>query len=674
MHNFYPILTVSLLLLGYLSFQKKKKYSALFMLLLNISFAIWTSANYLLHYKFFFPYVDIIIATKLVSMALCSFFLYGLSFIYPVKENNHWKLVFLVPCMAFAVLCPIFIPNEFIVAKIIDNEILYQTKTGYALYGAFIATLCMVAFFRLYKSSKQYPAYKAQLSFLIFALSIITFISIFTNIILPSSGVNSYLFVGRLLVPLGFSYFLYYSITRYNFLHIKFMVTPFFSWLLTGLITIFLAVATLGLAQENQMILWIGIPALCLACAYFGRELQTYLMQSTKKNLLSGWYDSKTLVDKMMQSLRYSFEKHQIMTFVHNHLSEEINVTESMAIFAEDLENKQILMEYFGENNSPELLRELPNHIQSALQPNITMDHYDVVIFPFIAIHDLEGLLALGTKTSGKSYTEQDMHALLQVQNIVSAALYRISPLNEREKAYFDSQERIEWMRAFAGNIAHELRTPLASIALINGDIKYAMEKKQYDEQVILSDVNAIENTIESAQKTINILLENIKQRKIAEADLEDTPIAYVIKEALNEYPFYKDQKSLIHFSDDHDFTAKISSQFLKIAVFNLIKNALYYIHQAGKGEIFMHMERGKKYNKLIFKDTAKGIATEHLTKIFDSFFSSKPGVQGHGLGLSFCKHVMEEFGGDIICDSIEGEFIEFTLLFPVEYSQLTYL
>ena len=49
---------------------------------------------------------------------------------------------------------------------------------------------------------------------------------------------------------------------------------------------------------------------------------------------------------------------------------------------------------------------------------------------------------------------------------------------------------------------------------------------------------------------------------------------------------------------------------------------------------------------------------------IFDDFFTSdKKG--GTGLGLPFCKRVMEAFGGDITCESVEGEGVEFCLRFP---------
>lgn len=72
----------------------------------------------------------------------------------------------------------------------------------------------------------------------------------------------------------------------------------------------------------------------------------------------------------------------------------------------------------------------------------------------------------------------------------------------------------------------------------------------------------------------------------------------------------------------------------------------------------------GDKYNSLYFKDTSTGIAPEVLPHIFESFYSKT--ARGTGVGLAFCKSTMREFGGDIVCESVEGEFTTFVLTFPV--------
>ena len=55
--------------------------------------------------------------------------------------------------------------------------------------------------------------------------------------------------------------------------------------------------------------------------------------------------------------------------------------------------------------------------------------------------------------------------------------------------------------------------------------------------------------------------------------------------------------------------------------LFNLIKNSLYAIHSANKGEIKIAVEAGQNCHTLIFTDTASGIPAAILSRIFDTLF-----------------------------------------------------
>ena len=79
--------------------------------------------------------------------------------------------------------------------------------------------------------------------------------------------------------------------------------------------------------------------------------------------------------------------------------------------------------------------------------------------------------------------------------------------------------------------------------------------------------------------------------------------------------------------------------------ILNLLKNAFYFIDKVGKGEIYIWAEINKNKSLLHFKDTAQGIEPEVLPKIFNQFFTYETN-RGTGIGLSFCKIVMQSHHG----------------------------
>ncbi|WPX97146.1 ATP-binding protein [Candidatus Bandiella euplotis] len=110
----------------------------------------------------------------------------------------------------------------------------------------------------------------------------------------------------------------------------------------------------------------------------------------------------------------------------------------------------------------------------------------------------------------------------------------------------------------------------------------------------------------------------------------------------------------MIHFNKEHDFDFKGSKHLFKHIIFNLIKNTFYH---AGPGaKIYIWAQS----NCLHFKDLGIGVKREDIGKIFDTDFTKGK----FGIGLHFCKRVMEKMGGTIKCNSEYGEYTEFIMTF----------
>ncbi|HEY3256742.1 MAG TPA: ATP-binding protein, partial [Polyangiaceae bacterium] len=65
-------------------------------------------------------------------------------------------------------------------------------------------------------------------------------------------------------------------------------------------------------------------------------------------------------------------------------------------------------------------------------------------------------------------------------------------------------------------------------------------------------------------------------------------------------------------------------------------------------------------------EDTGAGIQPEHLARIFEPFFSTKQIGAGSGLGLSICRNIVDELGGEIRVESELGKGTRFIVRLPI--------
>jgi signal transduction histidine kinase len=66
---------------------------------------------------------------------------------------------------------------------------------------------------------------------------------------------------------------------------------------------------------------------------------------------------------------------------------------------------------------------------------------------------------------------------------------------------------------------------------------------------------------------------------------------------------------------------------------------------------------------EVAISDTGMGIAKERLDRIFDPFYTTKPAGQGTGLGLAICRRIVEDLGGEIEVESVQGQGTTFRVI-----------
>jgi signal transduction histidine kinase len=244
--------------------------------------------------------------------------------------------------------------------------------------------------------------------------------------------------------------------------------------------------------------------------------------------------------------------------------------------------------------------------------------------------------------------------------------------------------EKLKAAAAIGSNIAHELRTPLASIrslarslhthtaTLMNG---YSMAVKHglQEDRLSHTQVNGlsralklIEQEVAYSNTVIDMLLLNTSDNPEREAELESFPIPECVLDAIHRYPFNNSkERDIIHLDVARTFFVQAPRLLLVHVLFNLIKNGVFYAQRSKNPAVSIIVGEESNANTLSIRDNGPGIPTSARRHIFNRFYTTTRSGQGAGIGLSFCKTVMESIGGSIECESVEGEYTTFRLTFP---------
>jgi signal transduction histidine kinase len=225
-------------------------------------------------------------------------------------------------------------------------------------------------------------------------------------------------------------------------------------------------------------------------------------------------------------------------------------------------------------------------------------------------------------------------------------------------------EKELEAKVLYGAAIAHEMVNPLQGAAMMSDIFIEAFKNKTHPDQISLDDFNDIKELLEPFQRNTKLALKTIDRMltlvrtDISEADdIGDYNITDCVEDTLKSYGLSEQRLARVNVNKKNSFKFKGSKHFVGHVIANLISNALKYAGPQSSIEIWY------ENNELHFKDNGYGIAPEKLPYIFEPF-DKKGSTRGTGVGLPFCKRVMESMGGSIECTSELGKGAEFVLKF----------
>lgn len=251
-------------------------------------------------------------------------------------------------------------------------------------------------------------------------------------------------------------------------------------------------------------------------------------------------------------------------------------------------------------------------------------------------------------------------------------------------QAYHDknkAESTTKKMQLISASLAHELRTPMANISMTAASLShyfpillnaYKMAKTNHLNVENISSqktnnlatvINKLGKESKSVSTFLELLLASLRSGHVSQNTFHSEQISSIIKESLGDYPFENNQLSLVQVNLKEDFICFTNKSLLKHVFFNLLRNALWYIASEQKGQITITTLCEDNENIIIFEDTAAGIPPDQLSSVFEDYSTYRKG--GTGIGLSFCKMVLESMQAKIACKSTYGSFTRFIISFP---------
>lgn len=214
--------------------------------------------------------------------------------------------------------------------------------------------------------------------------------------------------------------------------------------------------------------------------------------------------------------------------------------------------------------------------------------------------------------------------------------------------------ERLAGMGQLAAGIAHEIANPLASIA---SNLLYVRSNLPAGENgQVLEALEATAERVDDMRELLTTLSSFTRQRqaRYEVADFHDLirrTLTFIGKEAE-----YRHIQILVSFAPS-GLSCHMDVRMMKQVLLNLLKNAMEAMLRGGRLEIRTEqLEAGDGEPALAvveLKDSGAGISEADLRKVFRPLYSTKP--RGTGLGLPFCRQVIEEHGGEIRINSRKG-------------------
>lgn len=239
----------------------------------------------------------------------------------------------------------------------------------------------------------------------------------------------------------------------------------------------------------------------------------------------------------------------------------------------------------------------------------------------------------------------------------------------ERHKArQLAISQRMASLGTLAAGVAHEINNPLTYVTLHQGEVLDALERAAEGEPL---DLDRLRQQLREAMDGTQRVQEIVRSLRTFSRVEDSVPTPVLVEPAIdaairmtvNEI---RHRGRLVCRYDNTEPAIADEARLTQVLV-NLLVNAAHALEQgaAETNEIVVSTSNDESCVYIEVTDNGAGIPAEILPRIFDPFYTTKPGGKGTGLGLSLAHRTIEELGGELTADSRMGHGSSFTICLP---------
>jgi len=499
--------------------------------------------------------------------------------------------------------------------------------------------------------------------------------------------------------------FMSYALIKHRLMDIRMVVARSVAFtILIGVLAgfyaaVILAAQALVFPNANYSTGYISLQiALAIIMAFSFQPLRRWVTKITDKIFFKNSYDKDELLSELSHTLGSTIVLIEMLYKVSDILTRKMKVSRTLFTLIKD-EDRLYTVQANGYKSTPEVD---PRDIQrmakdglmiaDELPDNSThkrlLRSYDAAIaIPLKTEKEVVGVLLLGEKSSGDMYSQQDMAVLEIIAPEISVAIENAKSYEEinrfnvtlrqevkhaTSRLKLKNEQLMELDKAkdeFISMASHQLRTPLTAI---KGYLSMLLEGDAGDIKV--SQYDFINEAYSGANRMVGLIndLLNVSRMETGRFFLEpkELDIERVVEEEIKQLSNAAKTKGLYLKVEKKGKVPHIWADETKIrqVVMNFMDNAIYYTNTGGITVMLKHDK-----NDFIYEvhDTGIGVPRTQLEHLFEKFFradnarTARP--DGTGLGIYLAKRVVEDHGGQIIFDSVEGKGSMFGFRFPLK-------